>query len=191
MPTDQNLRAITIEGGRTVYINVRDIRSFYNFESKLTIEMIDGTVYNVDGAPNVSTFYTSTFGLDPREVTVTNNPLEAHLTNNPLNTFITNSPLDVQEHLQGLSFTTTTVSVTTASTLLLAANPDRKLLIVQRGNTIGSCHIKLGSGAATTSNGILLRENTIFTLDRRHIYTGEINAIAVATTKTVIVTEGV
>lgn len=219
MALDQNLRQITEANGRTTYISVRDIRSFYNFESKLLIEMIDGTVYEVQGGQNVVAFYNSVFLLDPREITITNNPIEAHLTNNPLNTNITNNPLNTnitnnplnmnitnnplnvnltnnpvptKEQLTGLTITSNVVTVGAADTLVLAANPNRKFLLIQRGTTIGRVFVKFSAGAATVTNGVLFREDIMFTMPfEGNIYTGEIRGISVGSSKILYVTEGV
>lgn len=181
MPNDERLRKITDDTGREIYINVLDIRNFSNFEGQLIIEMIDGTSHRVSGAPNVNAFYASTFALSP---------VDTNIVNNPLNAQITNVPLVTKEQLTSLTITSSLVSVSAASTLVLAANPNRKLLLIQRGTTVGRVFVKMSTGAATTTNGILFRENAYFSFRYPEIYTGEINAIAVGSNKILYVTEG-
>lgn len=154
---DQHFRLITEPSGRQTYINSRDIRSFYNFENRLLIEMIDGTNYEVTGAPAVSAFYASSFELDLREQ---------------------------------LTFTSGAVSVANVDTLIIPANPARKFLMLQRGTTVGRTFVKFGAGAATTTNGFLMRENTVFTFDQTGIDIREVRAITVGSNKLLYWTEG-
>lgn len=171
---DERFRQITLDSGRIVYINVLDIRSFYNFESKLLIEMIDGTVYTVNGAPAVAAFYASTFSLSPTDVN------------------IVNSPVPTKEQLTPITLTSTVVSVTTSSTLVLAANPNRKFLSLRRGTTIGRMFIHFDASPATITNGDLMRENEYLMMPtaNNEIYLGEINAITLTGSKFLYITEG-
>lgn len=200
MALDENFRLITESNGRQTYINTRDIRGFYNFESKLLIEMVDGTVYEVLGAPAVGAFYAATFNLSPLEVTLTDNPLTIDGTIAissiggivTTSTTITNIPLRTKEDLTGLTITSSVITVTAADTLVLAANASRKFLLIQRGTTVGRVFVKFSSGAATATNGVLFRENAYFEMPQDgNIYTGEIRAIAVGSSKILYVTEGV
>lgn len=92
---------------------------------------------------------------------------------------------------QELTFTTTLVTVGTVDTLVLAANPKRRYLLIQRGTTIGRVFMKLSAGAATVTNGLLMRENAYFEREYPYIYTGEVRAITVDSSKLLYVTEGV
>lgn len=189
MVMDQNFRQITEANGRTTYIHVRDIRTFYNYESKLIIEMIDGTVYEVMGAPAVAAFYASTFTLDPIEVTLTDNPLTIDGT---IAISSIGGVVATKEQLTSLTITSSVVSVAASDTLVLAANVDRKFLLIQRGTTAGRVFVKFSAGAATTTNGVLFRENAYFEMPQDgNIYTGEIRAIAVGSSKLLYVSEGI
>lgn len=193
-----NFKPITEPNGRVTYININDIRSFYNYETKLIIEMIDGTVYEVQGAPAVGAFFAATFVLDPLEVQLTDNPLTIDGTlaissiggTVTTSTTITNVPLVTKEQLTELTFTSSAVSVGAADTLVLPANPNRKFLMIQRGTTIGRVFVNFGAGAATATNGMLFRENAYFALPKDgYNYTGEIRAISVGSSKILYVTE--
>ena len=105
-------------------------------------------------------------------------------------TTVANVPLVTKEQQTSLTLTSSVVSVTAASTLVLPANPNRKLLLIQRGTTAGRVFVKFGAVSATVTNGMLFRENAYFTLDQTNIYTGEINAISVGSPKVLYVTEG-
>ena len=172
--TIQSLRQINTENGRTVYINVQDMRSFYNFENKLIIEMQDGTTYTVLGAPNVNAFYTSAFSIPPTEISVMN------------------SPLLIEERPTPVAFNSATVNVSNVSVTLLAANPNRKLLFVQ--NESGSnepVYINFKT-PATLGNGIaLVSGDPLFTFPTGYIYTGIVTAISGTTSlKSITASEG-
>ena len=161
MATDPNIRQITIEGGRTVYIGVRDIRSFYNYESKLIIEMIDGTTYNVNGAPNVDAFFATTFVIDPTEITMTNDPL------------------NIREIPISLTITQSSTVLSTVSKIILSANANRKYLIIRNISAAdATIFIHFGSGAATTANSLPLKKGEYYELPEDFTYTGVLTAIS-------------
>lgn len=85
--------------------------------------------------------------------------------------------------------TSTVVSVSSVDTFVLAANPRRRGLIIQRGTTAGRVFVHFGSDPATFTNGMLFRENVYFQLAQPAIYTGEIRAITVGSNKLLYVTE--
>lgn len=163
MALDQHLRKIITDNGREVYINVLDIRSFYNYESKLIIEMIDGTTYTVNGAPSVDAFYNAAFVLEPFPVAL---------------------PPIV------LNFVHSVVNVANVDTLVLSANPNRRYLTIRRGTTIGRVFVKFSAGAATETNGDLYRENQYEKFEGPYIHTGEIRAISKGSSKLLYITEG-
>lgn len=173
MATDENLRQITTDNGRIVYINVLDIRSFYNYENKLIIEMIDGTTYNVNGAPAVAAFYASTFVISPTEVTVTNNPLI------------------IEEHPTALQYTSQGYMIQNFSVLVMPANANRKYLLLQ--NVSGSqepVYFNFKT-PATLGNGISIKADESFEFPIGTIYTGVVTAIsATSSNKAIVITEG-
>lgn len=88
-----------------------------------------------------------------------------------------------------VNITTTVISVANVDTAVLAANPLRRGLIIQRGTTVGRVFLHFGSDPATTTNGILMRENAYFELEMPLKYTGAIRAITVGSNKILYVTE--
>lgn len=94
----------------------------------------------------------------------------------------------VNAKLTGASTATSTnVSVTTGSTVLLAANANRKMATFYNDGG-GNVYIKLGTAASTTSFMIRLTDNSFYELPLP-IYTGTIEAVAAAGTRTIRVTE--
>lgn len=89
-----------------------------------------------------------------------------------------------------LTYTNTVVSVTTASTLIVSANANRRYLCLRRGAEIGRMFVLFGSGTATTTNGELMRENEYIESAPFEYFTGEVNAICNSGSKNLYVTEG-
>lgn len=89
-----------------------------------------------------------------------------------------------------MTYISSVVSVSNVSTLVLNANQNRRYLHIRRGTTVGRVFVLLGSGTATVTNGILMRENQFMEDDPSSYYTGEVNAIAVGSSKILYVTEG-
>lgn len=79
---------------------------------------------------------------------------------------------------------TTAVTVTTASTLLLPANVNRKGFVVQVSN--GTVFVRLGSTSSTALYGYELPRKAIFEKDN---YTGDVAAVTALGSVTVYVTE--
>lgn len=100
-------------------------------------------------------------------------------------------PIGVLRAPEGLTIVSSVVSVPNADTLVLSANLRRRFLLIQRGTTIGRVFVKFSAGAATTTNGMLFRENAYFSLSGDEVYTGEIRAISVGSSKVLYVTEGI
>lgn len=98
--------------------------------------------------------------------------------------------IGIIEPIDGLTISSSVVSVGAVDTLVLASNPRRRFLLIQRGTTVGRVFVKFSAGAATVTNGVLMRENAYLILTKEHIYTGEIRAIAVGSSKVLYVTEG-
>lgn len=83
----------------------------------------------------------------------------------------------------------TVVPISNVDTLVLAANPRRRGLIIQRGTTAGRVFVHFGNTPATVTNGMLFRENAYFFLSQPEVYTGEIRAITVGSNKLLYITE--
>lgn len=107
---------------------------------------------------------------------------------------IVNVPLVTKEQLTPITMTSTVVSVPNVDTLVLASNPNRKFLLIQRGTTVGRVFVHFSNTTATITNGMLFRENAYFMMPSTpsvDIYTGEIRAICTGSNKLLYVTEGV
>lgn len=85
--------------------------------------------------------------------------------------------------------TQTTVSVLHTGSTQLAAATDRKYLLIQNLDTTNAVHISLDGTAATTSDFILAANGGSLEL-AEGVPTGQINAIAVSATCSVVVLEG-
>ena len=85
--------------------------------------------------------------------------------------------------------TQTTVSVLHTASTELAAATDRKYLLIQNLDTTNAVHISLDGTAATTSDFILAANGGSLEL-AEGVPTGQINAIAVSATCSVVVLEG-
>lgn len=110
------------------------------------------------------------------------------------NTTITNNPLNVKESLTALTFPTqTTVNVGSVDILLLAANANRKYLMIRNySNSNVYVFIHFSNTAATLGAGIPLKQEEQYEFPSGFIYTGEIRAISsTATLKEIHITEGV
>ena len=84
----------------------------------------------------------------------------------------------------------TTVSVLhTGSTELSAANGSRKYLLIQNLDSANAVHLSLDGTAATTSDFLLAANGGSLEL-AEGVPTGQINAIAVSATCSVVVLEG-
>ena len=87
------------------------------------------------------------------------------------------------------SGTQTTVSVLHTGSTQLAAATGRKYLLIQNLDSTNAVHISLDGTAATTSDFILAANGGSLEL-AEGVPTGQINAIAVSATCSVVVLEG-
>jgi hypothetical protein len=85
--------------------------------------------------------------------------------------------------------TQTTVSVLHTGSTQLAAASDRKYLLIQNLDSANAVHLSLDGTAATTSDFILAAGGGSLEL-AEGVPTGQINAIAVTATCSVVVLEG-
>lgn len=86
--------------------------------------------------------------------------------------------------------TQSTVSISNlASTELLAANGDRKYILIQNIDGSNAAHVSLDGTAATTSDFILAANGGSLEL-AEGVPTGQINAIAVTASVNLVVLEG-
>lgn len=183
---------------------VNDMLFNANLTGTITIDEIANTVtvqlvepVTIDGTINIGTMPSITIqdiinlnvdSLPPITGTIGISGIGGTLATN---TTITNNPLQINESLNTITLTSSVVTVAAADTLVLAANANRKFLLIQRGTTVGRVFVKFSAGAATVTNGVLFRENAYFSFNPNEIYTGEIRAISVGSSKILYVTEGV
>lgn len=135
--TDERLRKITQENGRDAYINVLDIRTFYNMEGQLIIEMIDGTRYLVQGAPDINTFYNAVFQMTPETINVATLP-NVTVSSLPV---VTLSPVTIQDivNLNIDSVPPLSTAITSVPNLIIASIPALSAAITSLPNiTIAS-----------------------------------------------------
>lgn len=80
----------------------------------------------------------------------------------------------------------TAVTVGTASTTLLYANPNRVTVFVTNNDTSNTLYLTLGTASAVSAQGIPLRATCGVALPE---YNGQINAISTGTATVVCITE--
>lgn len=106
-----------------------------------------------------------------------------------LNLNVDSLPIVTITHKVGnVSYTSGAISVPNVDTLIIPANPDRKFLRLRRGTTVGRMFATFGA-AATTTNGILMRENQITEFKHELVDTREVRAISVGSSKILYWTE--
>lgn len=99
-------------------------------------------------------------------------------------------PIGIEQNaIEVVNIINTVVMVSNVDTFVLAANPLRRGLILQRGTTVGRVFVHFGNTAATSTNGMLMRENAYFERNFPMVYTGEIRAITVGSNKLLYITE--
>lgn len=88
------------------------------------------------------------------------------------------------------AFTHAVVAVTTSSIQLRAANTARRYLFLQNNDSVVDVWVRLDGAAATVGSGIKLAAGGSSLELQGYVPTGQINAIASASTSNVIVVEG-
>lgn len=92
--------------------------------------------------------------------------------------------------LGGSAYTQTAATVTNASAQLLAANNDRRTLVIQNNHGSGNIFVRLDGGVATAADGLKIAPGGSILFDS-NAPTGQINAIGdLASNPSVIVIEG-
>lgn len=205
MAIDPSVFKITQENGREVVLSKYDLRSFQNYENSLTIEMADGAVYKVQGAPDINTFFASLFNLPPLDINISTIP--AITIQDIVNLNVDSLPpitgtvaissvggtINITTAQQSLTYTMNQVNVANVSVSVLAANANRKHLYLRNQHLSGDIYIFFGA-TATLTNGLLVQNGETFKMpdEDGFIYKGAISAISAnATAKPLLFLEGV